>query len=262
MCKGIGLLLGILLLTSVSFSQVEFTAFGLYNFNVSFSSEGDVNSIVESEVSSWYPEYQAFFSTVLEQQNGTGLGGRIAYNFTPSTGFEFTVESISAPAAFNEGLIDNLKDRLQSTGYSNWLEISNQSGGNIIRYYGNLVFNFPSSSPITPYASFGLGLTQFKLGEGVGPELDIISPDSSERFHLYYLDSTELTFNGALGAKVVFSSHIGLRLDARIFVCDPDFEQRISTTSGGFVLFDDIGSVIQGGTHIDTNLNLGLFVKF
>ena len=259
---GVGILVGALFLTNLSFSQVEFTVFGLYNMNVSFPSEFDINSSVESEISSWHPEWQAFFSSVLEEQSGLGFGGRIAWNITPSTGLEASVEYIPVKTKFTDGLVDDFLYRLESTGYSEWLETATRSGGNIIRYYGNFVFNFPSSSPITPYATAGLGFTQFRIAQGVGPEIDVSSPGSDERFHLYYLNTTALTFNGGLGVKALFSSNLGFKIDARIFVCDPDFEQIIRLESGGTTLFDDEGSVIQKGTHIDTNLNIGLFIKF
>lgn len=259
---GIGIISGMLFFSTPGFSQVEFTAFGLYNMNITYSSEVEVNSVVEASMAYWYPEWGAFFSSVIAQKNGMGFGGRIAYNLTPSTGFEAGVEYIMAETEFTEGLVDNFLDRLATEGISDWLETATESGGNIIRYYGNAVFNFPSSGPLTPYATFGLGFTQFKIGQGVGPEVDVKSPVSGERFHLYYLDTTALTFNGGLGIKALFSSNFGFRIDARIFVCDPDFEQmlRIDGT-GGNIIFDE-GSVIQDGTHIDTSLNLGLLLKF
>jgi len=256
------LFIGVLFLTSFGFSQVELTVFGLYNLNISYPSRGEINSSVEAYSSSWYPEWQAFFSTVLEQKGGMGFGGRIAYNMTPSTGFEASVEYMMVDTVFTEGLVDDFEDRLESTGYSDWLKTANRAGGNIIRYCGNVVFNFPSSSPLTPYATFGLGITQFRIKQGTGPEIEIGYPGFGERFHLYYLNTSALTFNGGLGVKALFSSNFGLRVDARVFVCDPDFEQIISLESGGSTVFDNEGSVIQDGTHIDTNLNIGLFMKF
>ncbi|MFW6139733.1 MAG: outer membrane beta-barrel protein [Acidobacteriota bacterium] len=259
---GIGLLSGILLLTSISFPQVEFTLCGLYNLNITYPSKGEFNSKLNSEISTWYPEWQAFFSAVLEQRDGMGFGGRIAYNLTPSTGFEVSVEYFTAKTAFIGGLVDDFLGRLESTGFSDWLETENRSGGNIIRYYGNLVFNFPSSSPLTPYATAGLGFTHFRIKQGVGPEIDVRSPFVGERFHLYYINTSALTFNGGLGVKALFSTNLGLRIDARIFICEPSFEQRIGLEVDGNTLFDEMGSFIQSGTHIDTNLNIGLFLKY
>jgi hypothetical protein len=259
---GIGILIGLLFLTNFGYSQVELTAFGLYHMNVSFPSKVSIKSSVESEISIWYPEWQAFFSSVLEQKSGIGFGGRIAYNLTPSISFEASLEYIMAKTRFTEGLVDNFLARLELTGFSECLETATRSGGDIIRYYGNIVFNFSSSSSLTPYATAGFGFTQFRIGQGVGPEIEVESSVFNERFHLYYLNTTALTFNGGLGVKTLFSPNLGLRMDARIFVCDPDFEQILRFERGGSTLFDDVGSVIQSGTHIDTNLNIGLFLEF
>ncbi|MBD3414498.1 MAG: outer membrane beta-barrel protein [Candidatus Aminicenantes bacterium] len=260
--KGMVLLLGVAFFTTFGFTQIELTAFGLYNLNLSYPGNGEFNSILESEISSWYPEWQAFFSTVLEQKNGIGFGGRIAYNLTPSTGFEASIEYIMAETAFTEGLVDNLQDRMESIGYGDWIETATRSGGNIIRYYGNLVFDFTESSRWTPYATAGLGITQFQIQEELGPEIETGYGFVDEKIHIHYKKVSALTFNGGLGLKTLFSQNIGLRIDARIFICDPNFEQMISLEVLGTTYYDDIGSYIQSGTHVDTNLNIGFFARF
>lgn len=260
--KGCLVILAAAVLNSAAFSQVEFTFFGLYHLNISYPSDGEFNSRFGSIISNWDPEWQAFFETVLEEKNGMGFGGRAAYNLTPTTGFEVSVEYIMAETAFTEGLVDDLLNDLESSGSLDWLKTANRSGGNIVRYYGNLVFNFTESTRFTPYATAGLGITQFKIKQGQGPEIEVVSPGLGERFHLYYADSSALTFNGGLGVKALFSPNFGVRADARIFVCDLDFEQMLSVDIGGSRLIDNEGSFIQSGTHIDTNINIGLFVKF
>jgi len=266
LCKkidsGIGIFIGIILLNSLSFSQVELTAFGLYNINLFYPNQGDLNIKVESEISTWYSEWQAFFSTVLKQKSGPGFGGRITFNIIPSTGFEAGFEYIMAKTSFAKGLVEDLENRVESLGYLDWLETANRSGGNVIRYYGNVIFNFTSSDSITPYATAGLGLTHFKFQKQVGPEIEGGGSDYDESFHLHYLNSSALTLNGGLGIKTLFSPNFGLRIDARIFICDPDFEQILSLEILGSPIFEDEDSFIQRGIHIDTNLNIGLFARF
>ncbi|MCD6516110.1 MAG: outer membrane beta-barrel protein [Candidatus Aminicenantes bacterium] len=259
--KALVVILGIVILAGPGFSQVEFTVFGLYNLNISYPKEGDFNSSVESVVENWYSEWLAFFSTVLEQEDGLGFGARVAYDMTPSTGFEASIEYITAETAFIGNIVDNLQDKMESIGYGDWIQTANKSGGNIIRYYGNIVFNFPNAGKITPYATFGLGITQFKIQQN-GPQIETEYGSIEEKIHLYYNDVFALTFNGGLGVKALFTPNIGLKLDARIFVCDPDFEQMFSLETMGTTVFDDKMSYIQGGTHIDANLNIGFIVRF
>ncbi len=259
--KALILILGMAVLTGTGFSQVELTAFGLYNLNISYPNDGQFNSRVEDIVESWYSEWLAFFANVLEQEDGLGFGARIAYDVTPSTGFEACVEYITAETAFIGNIVDNLQDKMESIGYSGWIQTANKSGGNIMRYYGNIVFNFPNASRMTPYATAGLGITQFKIRQN-GPQIETGYGSQEEKIYLYYNDVSALTFNGGLGVKALFTPNIGLRADARIFVCDPDFDQMISFETMGITVFEDEGSYIQGGTHIDTNLNIGIFVRF
>ncbi len=259
--KGLILILGIAVLAGTGFSQVEFSVFGLYNLNISYPKDGQFNSIVENVVGSWYSEWLAFFATVLDQEDGLGFGARVAYDLTPSTGIEASIEYIKAETIFTDNIVDNLQNKMESIGYDDWIQTANKSGGNIIRYYANLVLNFPNASKITPYATFGLGITQFKIQQN-GPQIETGYGPIEERIHLYYEDVSALTFNGGLGVKVLFTPNIGLRADARIFVCDPDFNQFFSFEALGTTVFDNEMSYIQGGTHIDTNLNIGFVVRF
>jgi opacity protein-like surface antigen len=259
--KALILILGMAIFAGTSFSQVEFTAFGLYNLNISYPNEGQFNSRVENVVETWHPEWLAFFANVLEQGDGLGFGARIAYEVTPSTGFEASIEYISAETAFTGGIVDSLLDKMESIGYSGWIQTANKSGGNIIRYYGNIVFNFPNASRMTPYVTAGLGITQFKIQKN-GPQIITGYGAIDEKISIYYEDVSALTFNGGLGVKALFTPNIGLKADARIFVSDPNFDQMISFEAVGITVFMDEGSYIQGGTHIDVNLNIGFFIRF
>jgi opacity protein-like surface antigen len=259
--KGLILILGIVILAGTGFSQVEFTVFGLYNLNISYPKEGEINNKVDDVVESWYSEALAFFSTALEENDGLGFGVRVAYDLTPSTGFEASIEYIKAETAFIDNIVDNLQDKMESIGYGDWIQTAIKSGGSIIRYYGNIVFNFPNASKITPYATFGLGITQFKIQKN-GPQIETGYGSDDEKMKLYYNNVSAFTFNGGLGVKALFTPNIGLKLDARIFVCQPDFNQMFSYETMGSTVFEDEMSYIQSGTHIDTNLNIGFIVRF
>ncbi len=260
--KGILLLFGMMFLAVLSFAQIELTAFGLYNLNLSYPGDLELDSDIESDYSSWYPEWQAFFNEPLKQNGGLGFGGRIAFNITPAIGIEGSLEYIMAETAFAEGLVDDLVDRMESIGYGDFVEVANESGGNIMRYYGNIVFNIPSPGNMTPYITAGVGITQFKMAEGVGPEIEVIRPSTGEQIHLYYTNTSALTFNGGLGVKALLSSNMGLRIDARVFYCSPEFQQKFYLEIFNYVVFDDVDSVVQSGPHIDANLNIGFFAKF
>lgn len=260
--KGLVLVMATAFLASFGFSQVEFTAFGLYNLNLSYPGTVELDSDVESEISWYYPEWQAFFDAVLEQKGGMGFGGRIAFNITPAIGIEGSLEYIMAETSFTEGIVDDLVDKMESIGYGDDVKVANESGGNIMRYYGNIVFNIPSPGNMTPYITAGIGITQFKIAEGVGPEIDCDNPLTMQRAHIYYTDTSALTFNGGLGIKALFTPNIGLRIDARVFYCSPEFQQKFYNEVFGYIVFDDVDSLVQSGAHIDANLNVGFFARF
>lgn len=67
-----------------------------------------------------------------------------------------------AKTAFSDEAITDLETLMDSLGYSQYLE-TKKSGGSISRYYGNLVFGFPSAGGIIPYITAGIGITFFKI---------------------------------------------------------------------------------------------------
>jgi hypothetical protein len=262
MKKGIIVIVGVLFLATFSFAQIELTAFGLYNLNLSYPSDVELDSDLESAMPIFYPEWQAFFEDSLTQKGGLGFGGRIAFNITPSIGIEGSFEYIMAESSFTEGILDDAVDLMESLGYGDAVEVANESGGNIMRYYGNIVFNIPSPGNMTPYITAGLGITQFKLAEGVGPEIDVIHSPSGQQVHIYYTDTSALTFNGGLGIKALLASNIGVRIDARVFYCNPEFQQKLDLEMFWTTVFDGLDSVLQSGAHMDANLNVGFFARF
>ncbi len=258
--RGFVLVLATVFLASFGFSQVDFTLFGLYNLNLSYPSTVELDSDVEAMVPIYYDEWQAFFDAALEQNGGIGFGGRIAFNITPAIGIEGSLEYIMAETSFTEGILDDLLDKMESIGFGDAVEVANESGGNIMRYYGNVVFNIPSPGNMTPYITAGIGITQFKMAEGTGPEIELVS--TLERIHIYYEDVSALTFNGGGGIKMLFTPNIGLRIDARVFYCNPEFKQKFYEKFWGVVIFNDVDSVVQSGAHLDANLNVGFFARF
>lgn len=246
--------------TVLSSAQVELNAFGLFNLNLSYSSYGEIDPYVRDEVSTWHPEWQAFFDAVLKQNSGVGLGGRIAFYITPTISIEGSLEHIMADTAFTEGIVDDLTAK-----WGDWIDTANESGGSITRYYGNIVFNIPYSERLNPYITAGVGITRFKLGEGVGPEVETKLEPWGVKLHLYYKDASALTFNCGLGVKAFFTPHLGIRFDARAFFCRPKFIQKFNSEIlylTDIIEFDHVDSFIQSGIHMDSNLNIGFFTNF
>ena len=58
------------------------------------------------------------------------------------------------------------------------------------------------------------------------------------------------------------SPNMGLRLDARVFYCKPEFKQKLEHTFLGISIFDDKNSYTQNGSLVDTSVNLGIFIAF
>jgi len=249
------------LLAVSAFSQVELSLFGQFNLNLSYPTSGTANSSIVSQFSNYYNEWQAFLDPVLQQQNDLGFGGRIAFNVTPTIGIEGTVEYIMAKTQFSEEVVNNLEDLITSLGYSQYLAI-NKAGGNILRYYGNIVINIPSPGGVTPYITVGLGMTHFKIEKATGPEVDYDIKPFLTKANFYYENVSALTFNAGIGAKIFFSPTVGLRIDARMFYCKPKFTQKLDHTFFGITIFDDETSYTQEGSHVDTSLNVGVFFKF
>ena len=196
MKKLIMLSICISLLALPGLSQVELSFFGQYNLNLSYPDKGTVASDVASIFSAYYDEWQAFLEPVLQQQNGLGFGSRITLNITPNFALEGSFEYIMAKTAFSDEVIDNLETLIDSLGRSQYLEIRN-AGGNILRYYGNLVFSFPSAGGLTPYITAGIGITSFKIEKNTGPDVNYNLTPFLSKVHFYYDNVSALTFNVA-----------------------------------------------------------------
>jgi len=249
------------LLAIPAFSQVELTIFGQYNLNLSYPDTGTIDPNVASTASIYVDQIEAFINPVLQQQNDLGLGGRIAFNITPTIGIEASIEYIMAKTNFKKDIADNLEDFINTSGYPQYFTL-NRAGGNILRYYGNVVINIPSSGGITPYITVGLGVTHFKIEKGTGPEMNYDITPLLTKINVYYKNVSALTFNTGIGAKILFSPNIGLRIDARMFYCKPKFQQKIDSSFLGITIFNKEDGYLQEGTHADASLNFGIFFIF
>ncbi len=249
------------LLALPGLSQVELSVFGQYNLNLSYPNSGTVASDVASLFSAYYDEWQAFLEPALRQQNGLGLGGRIAFNLTPNFALEGSFEYVMAKTAFKDKVVSDLENLIDSMGYSQYLTINN-AGGSITRYYGNFVFSFPSSGGLTPYITVGIGTTTFKIEKNTGPEVNYDITPVLTKINIYYDNVSALTFNGGFGIKYLLSPNMGLRFDARIFYCKPDFKQKLDHTFLGISIFNEKNSYTQSGSHVDTSVNFGFFISF
>jgi len=254
------LIIGPLLIVSTSFSQIELTAFGIYNLNLSYPDQGTINSDVESAFAGIADAWKSLIGPVLQQQDNFGFGARIGFNLTSSIGIEGSFEYIMAKTEIAEQIVTDIYEIVESSGHPELLDIK-EAGGNIMRYYGNIVFSIPSSGKATPYITAGIGITQFKITEGTGPQVDL-NAEPLAGVHVRYNDTSALTFNGGLGVKYLFTSRVGIRADARIFYCNPKFEQSLDFLFWGTQIFSDEISFTQDGAHIDTSLNLGIFARF
>jgi opacity protein-like surface antigen len=227
---------------------------------MSYPNTGTVAPDVASLFSAYYDEWQAFLEPALNQKNGLGLGGRIAFNITPNFGLEGSYEYIMAKTAFSDEVITDLETLIDSLGYSQYLE-TKKSGGSISRYYGNLVFSFPSAGGIIPYITAGIGITSFKIEKNIGPEVNYDVSPILTKANFYYENVSALTFNGGFGFKFLFSPNAGIRFDARIFYCKPEFKQKLDHTFLGISIFSDKNSYTQTGSHVDTSVNVGFFIS-
>lgn len=251
-------LFAILLVSSLSFSQVELTFFGQYNVSLSFPDAGTIHPDVNAV--SWTDWWRAVFGPVLEQKNGFGFGARIAFNLVPAIGIEGTFEHIVGGFELSSDVTANLEAEIEAGGFGSYLAIKG-SGGNIIRYYGNIVFNIPSTNGIYPYITAGLGMTQFSLRKGTGPDILYDVSPAATVLDIHYDKLSALTFNAGGGIKLLFSESAGLRVDARIFYCKPDFEQLFFYRFLTVDIFDGV-SFTQTGGLTEASINIGLFLKF
>jgi len=250
------LFVSILLVHSLSFSQIEMTFFGQYNVGLSFP---DTYTYIFS-TEPWADYWEATIGPILEQQNGFGFGARIAFTPVPTIGFEGSFEYIVGGFELSPNIMADLKAGVEGAGYSAYLKTEN-SGGNILRYYGNVVFNIPSPKGISPYITAGLGITQFKVKKGTGPDIYFDVAPWATLADIQYEDTSALTFNAGGGIKFMFSEIAGLRADARVFYCNPEFNQTLHHRLLGVEIFDDIAGTQSGGLT-EVSLNLGFFLKF
>lgn len=246
-------------LSALSFAQVklEITGFGNYNFNLGYPKDLTMDSVMTAFIPSVLDELKPFFnSAVLGQKGGLGFGGRIALQFSPLIAVEGSVEYIMAETMFNADNITALKTGLQSIGYTSYTTIQ-ETGGNILRFYGNLVINIPAKGNFVPYVTAGIGLTQFK----VQPSIIIDRPDRGEHFDLTYNNASALTFNGGAGFKYFFSDMVGIRFDARIFFGSPEFQQVFGYEWHNVTSVPTGNHITQKGSHTDATLNLGIVIR-
>ncbi len=248
----------ILFLASLSFSQVELTLFGKYNVNLSFPDTGTIHPDVAAV--SWTEWWEPVFGPILEQKNGFGFGARISFNPVPTIGIEGSFEYILGGFELSADVMADLEEGTEGAGYGPYLT-TNNSGGNILRYYGNIVFNIPTPGGVYPYITAGLGITQFNVKKGTGPDIYYDVPSWGALADVQYDNISALTFNAGGGIKFLFSKTAGLRADVRVFYCKPEFEESLHFKIFGVTAFNDVAFTQTGGLT-DTSINLGVFFKF
>lgn len=251
------MILGSCFQTGYSTENVELTIFGIVNSNVSFPNRVSRSSAIGNFASYMHEEMKVYFyDPVLNQKKGMGYGGRITLEITHRLAFELSYEYIQSELHFKSDVSEDLKNKIQSIGYTPYFEI-NESGGNIKRIYGNLVYNFLTGKIIV-YATGGCGTTIFK----VPPNFRIERADEfDEKANLYYDDSSAFTINGGVGLKYYFSPNIGLRIEVRAFRCQAKFEQFFGYKWLGHTFILEDRSVTQKGPHLDASVNLGVTVR-
>ncbi len=252
-------LISIFFLSTAGFSQIrlELTGFGKFNMNLGFSKDVSTNPTYASDFREYYPEWQPFFfDPVLEEKSGIGFGGRIALELTPQIGIEGSIEYVMSEFRFNKEDLDAVKAKMSSIGYSPYF-FWKDSGGNIMRYYGNVVFNLPTEGEMLPYITLGIGVTQFTMG----PSITGDRPSLLERMDIYYDDVSALTFNGGFGLKYFLAENMGVRFDFRVFYCSPEFKQTYGYKVAGVTFIPEGNWVSQKGSHLDASVNVGVFIK-
>ncbi|MGQ9618394.1 MAG: outer membrane beta-barrel protein [Candidatus Aminicenantia bacterium] len=253
------LLVSVLFFSTAGFSQVkiEFTGFGDFDLNLGFSKDVAVDPEATAEFKAYYSEWQPFFfDPVLEQKSGIGFGGRIAIEFTPQLAIEGSIEYATSKLQFNKEDLDALKAMMSSIGYTPYMKFED-SGGKIMRFYGNVVFNLSTEGEMIPYITAGLGITKFYAGPSVVGD----RPAYQERLNLYYEDTSALTFNGGFGLKYFLSQNLGVKFDFRAFYCSPEFKQYYGYSVFGSVVLPKANYVTQKGSHLDASVNVGIFIK-
>lgn len=253
------LLISVFVLSTVGYSQIklEFTGFGKFNLNLGFPKDVETDPTYASTFRGYYKEWQPFFfDPVLEQKSGIGFGGRVAIEFTPQIAVEGSIEYVMAERQFNKEDLDAAKAKISNIGYAPYFTWKD-SGGKIMRYYGNVVFNLSTEGEMIPYITAGLGITQFS---GT-PSIIGDRPDRLERMDFFYEDVSALTFNGGFGLKYFLSESVGVRFDFRAFYCSPEFKQTFGYRFLGVSVIPEGTYVTQKGSHLDASINVGIFVR-
>lgn len=256
---GLVILVSILLISTLGYSQLklEFTGFGKFNLNLGFPKDVETDPAYASKFKGYYNEWQPFFfDPVLEQKSGIGFGGRIAIELTPQMAIEGSLEYVMAERQFNKEDLDAAKAKMSAIGYSPYVTWKD-SGGKIMRYYGNVVFNLSTEGEMIPYVTAGLGITKFSGG----PSITGDRPDRLERMDFYYEDASALTFNGGFGLKYFLSENIGVRFDFRAFYSSPEFKQIHGYKFFGVQYIPEGNYVTQKGSHLDASVNVGVLVR-
>ncbi len=253
------LMVSVFLLSAIGHSQVrlEFTGFGKFNLNLGFPKDVKTDPTYASAFRSYYKEWQPFFfDPVLEQKSGIGFGGRVALELTPQIAIEGSLEYVMAERQFNKDDLDAAKAKMGTIGYSPYFTWKD-SGGKIMRYYGNVVFNLSTEGEMIPYVTAGIGITKFS---GT-PSITGDRPDRLERMDLSYEDASALTFNGGFGLKYFLSEKMGVRFDFRAFYSSPEFKQTFGYRYFGYTAIPEGNYVTQKGSHLDASVNIGVFIK-
>lgn len=246
--------------------NVEITAFGGYNLNLGFPQTITLSSQLATESSGWYTEWQNFINhPMLEQAGGAAFGGRLAVQITPMIGIEASFEYGAVQFRYNVADIAALQNKMEAVGWGPYFTFVT-SGGHMMRIYGNVVLNFPVPGGFTPYITGGIGTTSFTLYPS-GPSVSMSRSawDSSDDWH--YVDTSALTFNAGGGFKYLFGPMVGIRVDARVFLGSPKFDQYVASKEfGDWYIGPGTGSAqpggsTQSGSHTDVVLNAGIFIR-
>ncbi|MCX6560768.1 MAG: hypothetical protein NTZ26_09690 [Candidatus Aminicenantes bacterium] len=236
--------------------RLEITGFGGYGFNLAFPSSVAVDSAFASGTAGYDDAWRPFFhDPVLELGAGAGFGARVALWFG-LIGFEGSFESSLAQPRFHEASVSALEARMQSTGYTPYFTMV-ANGGQMMKFYGNLIFYVLPSEVLRPYLTAGIGSTSYTIE----PSISINRPSYAEEMDLWYAGSSALTINGGGGFSFWFTPVIGLRVDARFFYGLPTFRQTYFYKTSGDIQWHTDSYVTQSGPHIDAVIAVGLIAR-
>ena len=251
------IVIGLFISTGYSEIRLELTVFGKFNSNLGFPSNVMIENPVRDIANYFHKESKAFFfDPVLGQKSGVGFGGIVSLGFSSKIALEVDFEYVTAELQFKPYTIETLKAKMESIKYTPYFKYK-ESGGNIMRFNLNLVYNFPLGKLI-PFITIGGGISGFK----VEPCFKIERTDEfDEQADLYYDDASALTFNFGLGLKYYFSRKIGLRIEFRNYYSSPKFKQSFGYKWLGYTFVPEGRSVIQRGSHLDFSFNLGVIIR-